>query len=136
MRRGGHAQVVGPQPGHLGEGGLGREKLGGAVQAERSGAQFLYAFPAGDEQPAQEARGGGLEFIRDRLGKLRSVEVKRADAQPQLNAFALPSRDIFVYTGLLKTLPDDDAMLAAVLAHEIAHVTERHSVENLGVSTR
>jgi len=25
-------------------------------------------------------------------------------------------------------------MLAAVLAHEIAHVTERHSVENLGVS--
>ena len=62
--------------------------------------------------------------------------MKRADAQPQLNAFALPSRDIFVYTGLLKTLPDDDAMLAAVLAHEIAHVTERHSVENLGVSTR
>lgn len=51
-----------------------------------------------------------------------------------MNAFALPSRDIFVYTGLLKTLPDDDAMLAAVLAHEIAHVTERHSVENLGVS--
>lgn len=25
-------------------------------------------------------------------------------------------------------------MLAAVLAHEIAHVVERHSVENLGVS--
>ena len=39
-----------------------------------------------------------------------------------------------MYTGLLKTLPDDDAMLAAVLAHEIAHVAERHSVENLGVS--
>ena len=38
-----------------------------------------------------------------------------------------------MYTGLLKTLPDDDAMLAAVLAHEIAHVAERHSVENLGV---
>lgn len=51
-----------------------------------------------------------------------------------MNAFALPSKDIFVYTGLLKTLPDDDAMLAAVLAHEIAHVMERHSVENLGVS--
>lgn len=53
--------------------------------------------------------------------------------QPQLNAFALPSKEVFVYTGLLKTLPDDDAMLAAVLAHEIAHVAERHSVENLGV---
>jgi Zn-dependent protease with chaperone function len=40
-----------------------------------------------------------------------------------------------VYTGLLDTLPDDDAMLAAVLGHEIAHVMERHSVENLGVSS-
>lgn len=54
--------------------------------------------------------------------------------QPQLNAFALPSKDIFVYTGLLNLLPDDDAMLAAVLGHEIAHVAERHSVENMGVS--
>lgn len=41
---------------------------------------------------------------------------------------------MFVYTGLLDLLPDDDAMLAAVLAHEVAHVVERHSVENLGVS--
>lgn len=51
-----------------------------------------------------------------------------------MNAFALPSKDVFVYTGLLDVLPDDNAMLAAVLAHEIAHVVERHSVENLGVS--
>ncbi|WWC91647.1 uncharacterized protein L201_006593 [Kwoniella dendrophila CBS 6074] len=52
---------------------------------------------------------------------------------PQMNAFALPSKDLFVYTGLLSTLPEgDDSMLAAVLAHEIAHVTQRHSVENLG----
>ncbi|WVW86100.1 hypothetical protein I302_108139 [Kwoniella bestiolae CBS 10118] len=52
---------------------------------------------------------------------------------PQMNAFALPSKDIFVYTGLLSTLPEgDDSLLAAVLSHEIAHVTQRHSVENLG----
>lgn len=51
-----------------------------------------------------------------------------------MNAFCLPSKEVFVYTGLLETLPDDDAMLAAVLGHEIAHVMERHSVENLGVS--
>jgi Zn-dependent protease with chaperone function len=41
-----------------------------------------------------------------------------------------------VYTGLLKSLPEDDTMLAAVLAHEIAHVAERHSVENMGVRFR
>jgi Zn-dependent protease with chaperone function len=46
----------------------------------------------------------------------------------------LPSKEVFVYAGLLDTLPDDDALLAAVLGHEIAHVMERHSVENLGVS--
>lgn len=51
-----------------------------------------------------------------------------------MNAFALPSRDIFVYTGLLDTLPGDDIMLSAILAHEIAHVVERHTVENLGVN--
>ncbi|WVR07731.1 hypothetical protein IAU60_004774 [Kwoniella sp. DSM 27419] len=52
---------------------------------------------------------------------------------PQMNAFALPSKDVFVYTGLLSTLPEgDDSLLAAVLAHEIAHVAQRHSVENLG----
>lgn len=50
-----------------------------------------------------------------------------------MNAFALPSRDVFVYTGLLDTLPGDDVMLSAILAHEIAHVVERHTIENLGV---
>ncbi|WVR00221.1 hypothetical protein IAU59_007363 [Kwoniella sp. CBS 9459] len=52
---------------------------------------------------------------------------------PQMNAFALPSKDVFVYTGLLAALPEgDDSLLAAVLAHEIAHVAQRHSVENMG----
>ncbi|KAH8085901.1 peptidase family M48-domain-containing protein [Filobasidium floriforme] len=50
---------------------------------------------------------------------------------PKINAFALPSKDIFVYAGLVD-LVDDDTLLAAVLAHEIAHVTQRHAVENLG----
>lgn len=34
---------------------------------------------------------------------------------------------------MLDLLPDDDSMLAAILSHEIAHVTQRHAVENLGV---
>jgi hypothetical protein len=51
-------------------------------------------------------------------------------SQPRINAFALPSKDIFVYAGLVD-LVDDDTLLAAVLAHEIAHVTQRHAVENV-----
>lgn len=36
-----------------------------------------------------------------------------------------------MYTGLIDLL-DDDTLLSGVLAHEIAHVTQRHAVENVG----
>lgn len=48
----------------------------------------------------------------------------------QVNAFAIPGGYIYVTTGLLRAA-DNEAQLAAVLAHEIAHVNERHSVEQL-----
>jgi predicted Zn-dependent protease len=46
----------------------------------------------------------------------------------QVNAFALPGGKVGVYTGLLK-LADNDNELAAVIAHEIAHVSARHGAE-------
>ncbi|KAK4054242.1 glutamate--ammonia ligase [Microbotryomycetes sp. JL201] len=51
---------------------------------------------------------------------------------PRINAFVLPSTDIFIYTGLLSVTEDDENLLAAVLAHEISHCVERHVVESLG----
>src|SRR5918994_6740609 len=45
---------------------------------------------------------------------------------PVVNAFALPSGRLYVTRGLL-ALANDSAELAAVLAHEIAHVTLRHA---------
>lgn len=45
---------------------------------------------------------------------------------PIVNAFALPSGDIFVTRGLL-ALANDGSEVAAVMAHEIAHVTARHA---------
>lgn len=45
---------------------------------------------------------------------------------PVVNAFALPTGRIYVTRGLL-ALADDTSELAAVLAHEIAHVTLRHA---------
>ena len=44
---------------------------------------------------------------------------------PTLNAFALPGGYIGVHTGLI-VAAQSEAELAAVLAHEIAHVTQRH----------
>ncbi|SCZ89675.1 BZ3500_MvSof-1268-A1-R1_Chr9g10547 [Microbotryum saponariae] len=51
---------------------------------------------------------------------------------PKINAFVLSSKDFFVYSGLLSLVEDDENLLAAVLAHECVHLTERHSVEELG----
>ncbi len=45
---------------------------------------------------------------------------------PIVNAFALPSGDIFVTRGLL-ALANDGSEVAAVMAHEIAHVTAKHA---------
>ncbi|HEY8566700.1 MAG TPA: M48 family metalloprotease [Beijerinckiaceae bacterium] len=45
---------------------------------------------------------------------------------PVVNAFALPNGRLYVTRGLL-ALANDTAEIAAVLAHEIAHVTLRHA---------
>lgn len=46
---------------------------------------------------------------------------------PQVNAMSAPGGFIYLSSGFLKLLPDEDA-LAAVFAHEIAHVVKRHGV--------
>ncbi len=51
----------------------------------------------------------------------------------QVNAFALPGGKIGVYTGLLKVAKNQH-QLAAVIGHEIAHVTAEHSNERLSQS--
>ncbi len=44
---------------------------------------------------------------------------------PALNAFAVPGGHIAVHTGLILAA-EDESELAAVVAHEIAHITQRH----------
>jgi predicted Zn-dependent protease len=46
------------------------------------------------------------------------------------NAFALPGGKVAVYTGILP-VTRDEAGLAAVMGHEVAHVLARHSAERL-----
>ncbi len=60
---------------------------------------------------ASESGAAGFEFI--------------LIDSPQINAFAGPGGHIGVYTGLLLTT-ETESELAAVLAHEIAHVTQQH----------
>ena len=57
-------------------------------------------------------------------------EFKVIDDDQQINAFALPGGKVAVYTGLLP-VTRDEAGLAAVLGHEIAHVIARHGGERV-----
>lgn len=46
--------------------------------------------------------------------------------EPSVNAFALPNGSVYVHTGLLARM-ENESQLAAILAHEIIHVRNRHS---------
>jgi predicted Zn-dependent protease len=48
----------------------------------------------------------------------------------EVNAFALPGGFIYITRGLLDNL-ENEAQLASVLGHEVAHVAHRHSVQQI-----
>lgn len=54
---------------------------------------------------------------------------------PRINAFALPGGYIGIHTGLLEASRNEDE-LAGVLAHEVAHVTQRHIARSIHASSR
>jgi predicted Zn-dependent protease len=80
----------------------------------------------------------GLQSYVATVGKSMAVHSERPDLpwefhvvdDPSPNAFALPGGYIFITRGLMDLITNE-AELAAVLGHEIGHVTARHSVTQL-----
>lgn len=82
--------------------------------------------------------GEQLNAYVDRVG----MRLAKASTRPDLpwefyilkndvpNAIALPGGKIMITTGALK-LMENEAQLAAILGHEVAHVAERHSIDQL-----
>jgi predicted Zn-dependent protease len=111
--------------------------------------QLMPAGFVGEEQQFMAAAGKEMAQLRsllktvddrelqayvDRVG--RSLVPKWVDPQqfrftftlvddPSLNAFAMPDGTVVVHSGLLAVL-ENEAQLATVLGHEIAHATHRH----------
>jgi predicted Zn-dependent protease len=81
-----------------------------------------------------ETKNADLDFVRERLlpvvansgfkFRFHVIEDK------SINAFAIPGGHVFIHTGLLKAVGRPEE-LAGVLAHEIAHVTQRHAFRKL-----
>ena len=76
-------------------------------------------------------------YVRD-LGHEMAAVSERPDLpwtfrvvdEPMINAFALPGGFIYMTRGILAHF-NSEAQLAAVMGHEIGHVTARHSVNQL-----
>jgi predicted Zn-dependent protease len=91
--------------------------------------RLIDAFGGAYNAPATEAYLNGvlvkLAPASDAGGQPYRVTILNS---PIVNAFALPSGDIFVTRGLL-ALADDTSEIAAVMAHEIGHITARHAAQ-------
>lgn len=82
-----------------------------------------------------------LQAYVDEIGQKLAAVSHRPDIDytftvidsPDINAFALPGGFIFINRGLMLYLNTED-QLAAVLGHEIGHVTARHSVRQQAAS--
>lgn len=87
-------------------------------------------------QPYLQAPVTAWQSYVDAVGQSLARHVSRTGIRyqfhvidaPWVNAFALPGGQIFVFTGLLGKAASESE-LAAVLAHEIAHIDARHCAE-------
>jgi predicted Zn-dependent protease len=85
-----------------------------------------------EDDPAVNARMGRIAariFPQARRDYDVPYEVRVIDSK-EVNAFALPGGPIYFYRGLIELAGSDDE-IAAVLGHEAAHVSKRHSARQI-----
>ena len=96
-------------------------------------AQILKQNPIYQDQSLQsyvQSIGESLAAISHRPNLIYRFTVLDS---PDINAFALPGGYIYINRGLMAYLSSEEE-LAAVLGHEIGHVTARHSVRQYSQS--
>src|SRR5215212_3095239 len=98
---------------------------------QQSHAEIIQQFGVYDEKPE-------LNRLVDRIGHELASKSERPNLPwtftvldtPIVNAMALPGGYIYVTRGMLERINSDDE-LAGVIGHEIAHVTARHSAQQI-----
>jgi predicted Zn-dependent protease len=109
---------------------------GAETAAARQHKQVISLYGGEYRAPATE------RYLNEVLSKLAAASDVPGQAykvtilnSPIVNAFALPSGDLYVTRGLL-ALANDTSEVAAVMAHEIAHVTARHALRRAEIEKR
>ncbi len=122
----------------------------GCSTVQETGRQRIMLVTEGQEQSlgldaykdvlAQEKRSSDARMtaIVERVGRRIAEAANRPDFKwefallesPKVNAFCLPGGKIAVYTGLLP-VAKNEAGLAAIVGHEVAHAVARHGGERM-----
>ena len=96
-------------------------------------AQILKQSPRYQDQNLQEYVQSIGESLASKSHRPNLIYRFTVIDSPDINAFALPGGYIFINRGLMAYLSSEEE-LAAVLGHEIGHVTARHSVRQYSQS--
>ena len=100
--------------------------------AEAEHPKVLAQFGGAYEDPALQAYLDGMIRFLGRNSNRPDIAYRVTILNsPIVNAFALPAGYIYVSRGLL-ALAGNEAEVAGVLAHEIGHVTARHTAQRYG----
>lgn len=102
----------------------------GRQAAAKTFSQYGGRHP--DEQRQLRVERVGRKILEEAIGEKNPYpfEFHVLRDERAVNAFALPGGQVFITAGLLDQL-QTEGQLAAVLAHEIGHVVERHAAERL-----
>lgn len=100
----------------------------------------LMSKEMGGEVPASDPRSIEVKKIGEEI--VNNTDAKKSPwkfqfhllaDQNTINAFALPGGQVFITLGLLNKL-QTEAQLAGVLSHEMGHVIERHTAQQMAKS--
>jgi predicted Zn-dependent protease len=86
-----------------------------------------------DEQTIAYVRAIGQRLVRQAPGPKYPYSFSAADYR-EINAFALPGGPIWIHRGVLHSATNE-SQVAGVLAHEIAHIAQRHAADQLTNAT-
>lgn len=122
----------------LGAGAALAATLGGCMASTQQEVALGQQYSAQINQQLPIVRDAQVSSYINELGNMIASRADDRGLQwefyvvnsPEVNAFAVPGGFIYVNRGLIERV-DNMSQLAGVLGHEIAHVTERHSAEQM-----